>query len=76
MIVRHYHFVMDAEGHVVDARVGDALSALKRICEDVRFLGSYPRADLLEPTNHPTTSDLNYVSSSEWVESLRNGSAT
>jgi prephenate dehydratase len=72
----HYHFVMDAEGHVVDARVGDALSALKRICEDVRFLGSYPRADRLEPTNHETTSDLNYFTSSDWVQALRNGSAT
>jgi prephenate dehydratase len=72
----HYHFVMDAEGHVVDARVGDALSALKRICEDVRFLGSYPRADRLEPTNHETTSDLNYFASSDWVQALRNGSAT
>ncbi len=56
----HYHFVMDAEGHVMDARVGDALGALKRICEDVRFLGSYPRADAVEPTNHLTTSDGNY----------------
>lgn len=72
----HYHFVMDAEGHVLDARVGDALSALKRICEDVRFLGSYPRADLLKPSNHATTSDLKYISSSEWVEALRKGFAT
>lgn len=72
----HYHFVMDAEGHVMDARVGDALSALKRICEDVRFLGSYPRADRLPPTNHVTTSDLNYKTSTDWVDSLRNGLAT
>ncbi|HUW79100.1 MAG TPA: prephenate dehydratase [Candidatus Nanopelagicaceae bacterium] len=72
----HYHFVMDAEGHVVDARVGDALSALKRICEDVRFLGSYPRADRLPPTNHQTTSDANFLTSSHWVEELRNGLAT
>lgn len=71
-----YHFVMDAEGHVMDARVGDALSALKRICEDVRFLGSYPRTDRVVPTSHSATSDLNYHSSSEWVEALRRGSAT
>jgi prephenate dehydratase len=72
----HYHFVMDAEGHVLDARVGDALSALKRICEDVRFLGSYPRADLLKPSNHATTSDLKYISSNEWIDALRKGFAT
>jgi prephenate dehydratase len=72
----HYHFVMDAEGHVMDARVGDSMSALKRICEDVRFLGSYPRADLVAPTNHPATSDLNYHTSCAWVEALRHGSAS
>ena len=72
----HYHFVMDAEGHVMDARVGDAMSALKRICEDVRFLGSYPRADLVAPTNHSATSDLKYHTSSDWVEALRHGSAS
>ena len=27
------------------ARVGEALAALHRVCDDVRFLGSYPRAD-------------------------------
>lgn len=72
----HYHFVMDAEGHVMDARVGDAMSALKRICEDVRFLGSYPRADLVSPTNHSATSDLNFHTSSDWVEALRHGTTS
>jgi len=72
----HYHFVMDAEGHINDSRVGDALSALKRICEDVRFLGSYPRADRVPPTNHVTTSDTSYQASSAWIESLRSGLAT
>ncbi|OIQ77278.1 prephenate dehydratase [mine drainage metagenome] len=72
----HYHFVMDAEGHVVDARVGDALSALKRICEDVRFLGSYPRADGIKPTSQTTSSDTSYHESSDWVQALRSGSAT
>lgn len=38
----HYHFIIDAEGHINEPRVGDALDALRRICEDVRFLGSYP----------------------------------
>jgi prephenate dehydratase len=25
--------------------VAEALAALERVCDDVRFLGSYPRAD-------------------------------
>ena len=39
----HYHFIIDAEGHVSDAPVAQALAGLKKICEDIRFLGSYPR---------------------------------
>lgn len=40
-----YSFSIDCEGHVDDARVGEALTGLRRVCPDVRFLGSYPRAD-------------------------------
>ena len=40
----HYHFIIDAEGHLEDKPVGAALAGLKEICEDIRFLGSYPQA--------------------------------
>ena len=40
----HYHFIIDAEGHVEDKPVAAALAGLKEICEDIRFLGSYPQA--------------------------------
>ena len=40
-----YSFSLDCEGHVAEARVGEALAALHRVCDDVRFLGSYARAD-------------------------------
>ena len=40
-----YCFSIDCEGHVDDARVGEALTGLRRVCPDIRFLGSYPRAD-------------------------------
>jgi prephenate dehydratase len=39
----HYHFIIDAEGHVNDAPVKETVEALRAICEDIRFLGSYPR---------------------------------
>ena len=39
----HYHFIIDAEGHVNDAAVKETIEALRAICEDIRFLGSYPR---------------------------------
>src|ERR1019366_3444576 len=40
-----YCFFIDCEGHVGEARVGEALMGLRRICSEVRFLGSYPRND-------------------------------
>ncbi len=40
-----YRFVIDADGHVRDARMADALLGLRRFSPRVTFLGSYPRAD-------------------------------
>ena len=40
----HYHFIIDAEGHIEDSPISAALAGLKQICEDIRFLGSYPQA--------------------------------
>jgi prephenate dehydratase len=37
-----YAFFLDCAGHVADARLGEALQGLRRVCADVRFLGSYP----------------------------------
>lgn len=39
----HYHFIIDAEGHINDPRVSQAIAGVTAICEDIRFLGSYPR---------------------------------
>ncbi len=71
----HYHFIIDAEGHINDARVGDALTGLRRICEDIRFLGSYPRADKVPPTTSKVTSDESFKSSNNWLEDVRKGRA-
>ena len=38
-----YVFFLDCTGHVAEARLGEALQGLRRVCADVRFLGSYPR---------------------------------
>jgi prephenate dehydratase len=40
-----YHFIVDAEGHISDANVGQAVARLREICEEIRFLGSYPREE-------------------------------
>ena len=40
----HYHFIIDTEGHIDDQPVSATVAGLKQICEDIRFLGSYPQA--------------------------------
>ena len=68
-----YCFSVDLEGHLADARVGEALSALKRVCADVRFLGSYPRADGTAPTTRPGTSDADFAEAASWLAGIRGG---
>jgi prephenate dehydratase len=68
-----YCFSFDAEGHIAARRVGEGLAALRRICADVRFVGSYPRADGLPTTERAGTSDLSFTDAEAWVEALRRG---
>jgi prephenate dehydratase len=68
-----YCFSIDCEGHLLDARVGDALAAVRRICADVRYLGSYPRADG-EPTPLPVgRDDAAFADATAWLSGLRDG---
>jgi prephenate dehydratase len=66
-----YCFSMDCEGHVTDARLGEALSALHRICDEVRFCGSYPRADGQPPIVRRGTSDESFAAAAAWIASVR-----
>jgi prephenate dehydratase len=68
-----YHFIVDAEGHIHDERVGDALKALYRICAEVRFLGSYPRADKISPTSTKGMTDEAFISAEKWLADIRKG---
>jgi prephenate dehydratase len=70
-----YCFSIDCEGHVADARVSEALMGLRRICSDVRFLGSYPRADGLPPTMRRGTSDTEFHDAAAWLARVRSGQA-
>src|SRR3954470_16791775 len=68
-----YYFSIDAEGHVAQARVAEALAAIRRECADVRFLGSYPRADGVAPVERSGTSDLDFSDAHAWVDRIRRG---
>jgi prephenate dehydratase len=68
-----YYFSIDAEGHVAQARVAETLAAIRRECADVRFLGSYPRADGVAPQERRGTGDLDFSDAHAWVERIRRG---
>ncbi len=68
-----YYFSVDLEGHVDDARVGEALMGLRRVCGHVRFLGSYPRHDGRTPQLREGVSDEDYADAKEWVSQIREG---
>lgn len=71
----HYFFSIDADGHVQDARVADALAGLHRISPATRFLGSYARADAQRARVAPHTSDEAFRAAHEWVgQILHSGS--
>ncbi len=65
-----YCFSVDAEGHITDARLGEALMGLHRICADVVFLGSYPRADAAAPDIRTGTSNAEYAAAAAWLQRL------
>jgi prephenate dehydratase len=72
-VLGDYYFSIDLEGHVDDARVGEALMGLRRVCADVRFLGSYPRHDCREPVLRSGVSDEDYSDAREWLAQIREG---
>jgi prephenate dehydratase len=69
----NYCFSIDCEGHVDDARVGEALMGLRRVCADVRFLGSYERHDGIAPDIRFGTSDKEFNDAAAWLARLRRG---
>lgn len=70
-----YRFYLDFDGHVAEQRVGDALAALHRRCEHVRFLGSYPKAERASSASAAAlgNSDQDYTQANRWVTAVRNG---
>lgn len=72
-----YCFYLDADGHVADPAVGEALMGLRRLCKEVRFLGSFPRADAdteltpFMPSGGTTSAD--FYEAQEWLARIRVG---
>jgi prephenate dehydratase len=78
-----YVFFLDCAGHVAEARMGEALQGLRRVCADLRFLGSYPRHRAMETapaegdtsaaSPPPGLSDRDFADSAAWLARIRAG---
>jgi prephenate dehydratase len=67
----NYCFAIDAEGHIDDDRLAEAMMGLHRVSAQVIFLGSFRRADATEPNILPGTSNADYAAAREWLDRLR-----
>ncbi len=69
-----YCFSIDCDGHLADPRVGETLMGLHRVCEQVRFLGSYPRGDGGRAITGSGPTDAAFADAQAWLDRLRAGS--
>ena len=68
-----YRFVIDAEGHVRDERVADALLGIKRFSPNVVFLGSYQRADRVAATTRDEHDNEAFKDARDWLRAIITG---
>ena len=65
-----YRFNIDAEGHVADSAVAEALKGLHRFSPRVIFLGSYARADREASVHTGNNSDEAFAAAEVWLAAL------
>lgn len=65
-----YCFAIDADAHVREPRMAEALTGLHRTCAQVLFLGSYPRADGRVSSMSPESGETAYQAAQEWLDGL------
>ncbi|MFC5062746.1 prephenate dehydratase [Actinomycetospora atypica] len=75
-----YWFFLDGAGHVAEAAMGEALAALHRRCTELRYLGSYPRAEVPASSTAPSPpvgapvpgqGAADYEAAAAWLDALR-----
>jgi len=66
----HYCFVVEVEGHVAEAMLGECLVSVRSRLGELRFLGSYPVSG--EPASRRRAdADRKVASAREWLDALR-----
>jgi prephenate dehydratase len=70
-----YSFSIDAEGHIADARMAEAMIGLHRFSPLVRYVGSYPMAGGSPSPLKEGTGDSDFAAAQTWIDSVRQGEA-
>lgn len=68
-----YRFVIDADGHILEERMADALLGVRRFSPSVIFLGSYPRADRASTGSVSRYDDQVFLEARDWLRSIVGG---
>lgn len=65
-----YRFNIDAEGHITDHSIAEALMGLHRFSPKVLFLGSYPKADGSQSVQNGNNANRAYRDAKSWLDEL------
>lgn len=66
-----YRFNIDAEGHLEDEAIAEALMGLHRFSPKVIFLGSYAKADKSASEHQGNNTNTSYHAAKKWLDELR-----
>jgi prephenate dehydratase len=66
-----YRFNIDAEGHIEDEAIAEALMGLHRFSPKVIFLGSYAKADKSASEHQGNNTNTSYHAARNWLDDLR-----
>jgi prephenate dehydratase len=66
-----YRFNIDAEGHLEDEAIAEALMGLHRFSPKVIFLGSYAKADNSASEHQGNNTNQSYHAAKKWLDDLR-----
>jgi prephenate dehydratase len=68
----NYYFSIDVEAHIREPRLTETVLGLKRVMEEVVFLGSYPRADHVRPAIDSGYADTDFADARQWFTTVIN----
>lgn len=66
-----YQFSIDAQGHVAEPRMAEALTGVHRIARRLQFLGSYPSADGEKVIVDPDMTAQAFTAAADWLAEIR-----